>query len=175
MPTYCGDLETIDKTCVSSIGGLKESIYINDSANVLFTGFELTAGVYTAIELAGDPAIPFEVIEFRKNISDFKESYTQSPTGATVWTHTLTLTLHGRDAAKSRKINLLAAGQRDLDIVFQQNDGGYVYLREAQLRTSESGTMAVKTDASNYVLTFVSESEHSAYFVAADQIPLLIP
>lgn len=175
MAFNCDDLESIEKGCISAIGGINQKVYINDSENVDFDSFVLNSSAHTYTTLAlfsGSSA--FETIEFRKNLASLSEAYTMAPDGSVLITQTLALPIHGRDASKSRKISLIAAGQRNVDLIIPQNDGGLVYIREAQLATIADGTMAAKTEGSKYSLTFTSESEQLAYFVASDAIAAVL-
>lgn len=174
MALNCDDIESIEIGCESAIGGINQKIYINDSENLDFDSFVLDEAThtYTTLALRGGspPGVPFETIDFRKNIASLTEDYTQDNEGAVIFTQTLTLGIHGRDAGKSKKISTIAAGQRDVDIIIVQNDGGLVYLRKAQLATVADGTMATKSEASKYTLTFRAEQEQLAYFVAPDAL-----
>jgi hypothetical protein len=175
MPLNCDNLESIFRSCDSAIGGIDQRIYINDSENVDYANFVIdnTEHIITTIALFSG-ASNFEVIEFRKNLATLNEDYSREADGAVVFTHNLTLPIHGRDAAKSRKISLIAAGQREVDIIVPQNDGGYVYLRKMQLASTADGTGAAKTDGSKYTLTFDGQSEALAYFVTSSAITPVI-
>jgi hypothetical protein len=175
MPLNCDNLESILRTCDSAIGGVDQRIYINDSENVDYDNFviDLTAHTITTIALFSG-ATDFEVIEFRKNLASLNEDYTREADGAVLFTHNLTIPIHGRDAAKSKKISLIAAGQREVDIIVPQNDGGLVYLRKMQLASTADGTGAAKTDGSKYTLTFDGQSEHLAYFTTSTAVNAVI-
>lgn len=175
MALICSDLESILKACESAVGGLNQVIYINDSTEVDFDAFTLDAPTHTYTALALEGTVPFEKIEFRKNLATLSEDYALEADGSVLFTQTLVIPIHGRDAAKSRKISLIAAGQRNVDIIVVQNDGGLVYLREAQLSTIADGTMAEKKSGSKYTLTFTAESEQLAYFVDPTALAAVLP
>lgn len=160
----CADLESILANCeFNPIGGIDQRIYINDSSNISDAAFTLSGAAHTITALTA--ATDFEIIEFRKNLAQLDEPFTRADDGATIFTPTLTIPVHGRDAQKSRKISLIAAGQREVDIIVPQNDGGYVYLRKMQLASVADGTMANKADASKYTLVFDGQAEHLSYFI----------
>jgi hypothetical protein len=167
----CDNLESIFRGCDSAIGGINQKVYINDSENVDYDNFVIdsTAHTITTITLFSG-ASNFEVIEFRKNLATLNENYSKEDDGAVVFTPELTIPVHGRDASKSKKISLIAAGQREVDLIIPQNDGGIVYLRKMQLMSIADGTGAAKTDGSKYTLVFGGESEHLAYFTTQNAV-----
>ena len=156
MAINCSALSSIERDCSNALGGIDQRIYINDSANVNFAGATFSggtaSGTITALDL--ESAAPeFEIVEFRKNLATLTEEYANNPDGAVMFEQTLVIPIHGRDASKSAKISVMASGQRELDIIIPQNDGGYVYLREATLTAVGDGTGAAKGDGSKYTLT----------------------
>jgi hypothetical protein len=175
MAINCEDIEGIDRDCTTDIGGLNQVVYINDSENVDFEAFVVDALDETYTTLALEASAPvFEAIEFRKNIASFSEAYTLAPDGAVLFTQTLVLSIHGRDASRSRKISLLAAGQRDVDIIVLDNNGQYVYMRGANLMSVADGTGTAKADGAKYTLTFTAETSRMAYFVAPTALPAVL-
>ena len=164
MALNCSTLEEILRDCSNAIGGIDQRIYINDSENIADSGLTLSvsAHTYTAITTNGTD---FQTIEFRKNLASYEEPYTRNDDGSVIFTPTLTIPIHGRDASKSRKISLIAAGQREVDIIIPTNDGNYVYFRKMQLQSLADGSGANKTDASKYTLVFDGQSENLAYYV----------
>lgn len=173
MAINCDALLPIERDCSNALGGINQKIYINDSANVDYDAATIASGEITALSLTTLGA-EFEVIEFRKNLATLNEDYANNPDGAVMFEQTLVIPIHGRDAAKSMKISVMAAGQRELDIIVPQNDGGYVYLRQATLTTVADGTGAAKADGSKYTLTFTAQAENMAYFIDEDIIAALI-
>lgn len=169
MAINCEKLESINRDCSNALGGINQEILINDSSNVDFDGATITDHEITSLDLETG-ADGFEVIEFRKSLATLNEDYASDPDGAVVFEQTLVIPIHGRDASKSKKISVMAAGQRELDIIVPQNDGGYVYLRKATLTTVADGTGAAKADGSKYTLTFTAQSENLAYFIDPDII-----
>lgn len=173
MAINCDALLPIERDCSNALGGINQKIYINDSANVDYDVATITDGEITALALT-TLGTEFEVIEFRKNLATLNEDYANNPDGAVMFEQTLVIPIHGRDAAKSNKISVMAAGQRELDIIVPQNDGGYVYLRQATLTTVADGTGAAKADGSKYTLTFTAQAENMAYFIDEALITTLI-
>ena len=173
MAINCDALKAIERDCSNALGGINQKIYINDSANVDYDAATISDGEITTLALT-TLGTEFEVIEFRKNLATLNEDYANNPDGAVMFEQTLVIPIHGRDAAKSNKISVMAAGQRELDIIIPQNDGGYVYLRQATLTTVADGTGAAKADGSKYTLTFTAQAENLAHFIDEDIIAALI-
>lgn len=169
MAINCEKLNSILRDCSNALGGINQQILFNDSKNVDFEGAVITDHEITTLNLESG-ADGFEVVEFRKNLATLNEDYANNPDGAVMFEQTLVIPIHGRDASKSKKISVMAAGQRELDIIIPQNDGGYVYLRQATLTTVADGTGAAKADGSKYTLTFTAQSEELAYFIDPDII-----
>lgn len=175
MAILCEALETILKDCSSAIGGLDTEMYINDSSNVDWEARTMNLTDDTIATLTLEALTPkFTVIQFRKNLASLNEDYAKSDDGAVVYTQTLSLPIHGRDAAKSRKISAMAAGQREVDIIVRQNDGSYVYLRNMQLSTVADGTGAARTDGSKYTLTFDGVSEALSFYIESTAVASLL-
>lgn len=156
--------------CVNNIGGIDRKIYINDSENITATTVNVSAHTISVTT----NATTFETIEFRKNLATFEEPYTRNDDGAVIYTPTLTIPIHGRDADKSRKISLIAAGQREVDIIVPTNDGKYVYFRNMQLQSIADGSGANKADGSKYTIVFDGQAEELAYYInSADVISVI--
>ena len=169
----CESLNSIQRDCSSAIGGIRPKIYIGDSNAVDWEGATFDSIEEFLIETL-TTSEAFEEIEFRNNVGSLEETYSLDNDGAIVFEQTLSLPIHGRDASKSRKITVMASGQRLLDIVVQQNDGKYVYLREVTLSEVGEGTGTEKTEGSKYALTFTGQSEHLSYFIDKDAIEGLV-
>lgn len=176
MALNCTDIQSILRDCSTTLGGIANKIWINDSENVDWVSKTFDSSeshIINSLSLNGTAPIYFEMIEFRRNLATLNEDYPYNEDGAVVFEQTLTLPIHGRDAAKSRKISVIAAGHRLVDIIVPQNDGGYVYLREAVLNNVTDGTGATKADGSKYTLTFTSQTETLALFIDPNIIPNL--
>lgn len=172
MAINCEKLGSILRDCSNALGGIDQRIYMADSSDVDFDSATVSAHTITTLSMISGAT--FETIEFRKNLATLTEEYANNPDGAVMFSQTLVIPIHGRDAAKSNKISVMAAGQRELDIMIPQNGGGYVYLRHAVLSAVGDGTGAAKADGAKYTLTFTAESEVLAYFVDEDIISALL-
>jgi len=164
----CTTIENILKNCENPIGGIKR-IYINDMDNIVTETPLLSAHTVTI-----SATTLFNTIEFRKNLGTYTEDYTRDNEGAIVFTPNITIPLHGREAAKSRKINILAEGQRELAIIVETNAGKFVYFNNMQLTSIADGSAAARTEASKYTITFNGEMDNLAYYINASEIPSLV-
>jgi hypothetical protein len=170
MSLNCANLEDILRDCENNIGGIDRKIYINDSENV--TGSTVIASAHTISVTTN--GTNFETIEFRKNLAMYDEPYTRNDDGAVIYTPTITIPIHGRDADKSRKISLIAAGQREVDIIVPTNDGRFVYFPNMQLQSVADGSGANKADGSKYTLVFDGQAEQLAYYMSAVDVAAVI-
>ncbi len=166
----CTTIESIDQSldCTNPIGGIKR-IYLNDQANVIVT----TANTATWITTLSATS-QFEVVEFRKNLGSYTESYTKADDGSIMYVQEIVIPIHGRNAAASRKVNILAEGQRELALIVEMNSGLFVYFSDAQLNSVADGSAQTRSEASKYTLTFGAESDHLAYFMTSANVATLI-
>jgi hypothetical protein len=161
VPLVEANLENILLGCDNPVGGIKR-LLINSSENV--TSITASASTWT-INAIGVTSSQFTQVEFRKNLGTYTEPYTMEPDGAIIYLPEIVIPIHGRDAAKSRKISILAEGQRYLDIIAEDNKGQDIYFEEMQLSAVADGSGAAKTEASKYTITFTGESENLSYYV----------
>jgi hypothetical protein len=166
----CNNVESILLGCDNPVGGIKR-LLVNSSDNITSIGASSSTWTINTIGLTGSNFTP---IEFRKNLGTYGEPYTMDPDGSIIYLPEIVIPIHGRDAAKSRKISILAEGQRYLDIIVEDNKGQYIYFQEMQLSAVADGSGAAKTEASKYTITFKGESENLAYYVNPSIIPGLI-
>lgn len=166
----CTTIESIDQSldCTNPIGGIKR-IHINDQSNVVTTTADTSTWIATL-----SASTSFETVEFRKNLGTYTESYTKADDGSIMYVQEIVIPIHGRNAAASRKVNILAEGQRELALIVEMNSGLFVYFDYAQLNSVADGSSAAKIEASKYTLTFGAESEHLAYFMTAANVATLI-
>ena len=164
----CASLENILKDCGNPIGGIKR-IYINDLDNIVTQTPTLSAWTVSI-----SATTTFSTVEFRKNLGTYTENYTRDNEGAIVFTPNITIPLHGREASKSRKINILAEGQRELAIIVETNSGKFVFFENMQLSSLADGSAAARTEASKYTVTFDGEMDHLAYYINPADIPALV-
>jgi hypothetical protein len=154
----CTTLTSITKSCSNNQGGIF-SVYINDTDNVIVTA---SASTHKIVSATASPK--FTTFEFNRNVG----SVTVEPTidlinGSTFYEATLTLMFHRREAAKSRALQILAEGQRYLDIIFLDANGVYWYLDHAQLSGGTEETGTTRADGSKYTVTFIAQMDNRPY------------
>ena len=126
------------------------------------------------VQLTLTTGTTMEEIAFRRHVGNYTEDYAKVEDGSIVYTQTVNLPLHGRDADRSRKITILAEGQRYLAMIVKMTSGKYVYFPNMQLQTVGEGSGVVKTDANKYALSFVGINEKLAFFMSeADVLAVL--
>jgi hypothetical protein len=165
----CNTIEEILLGCDNPVGGIKR-LLIAPSEDIT----QITASASTWTITAVAPTASFVEVQFRKNLGTYTEPYTMEPDGSIIYLPEIVIPIHGRDASKSKKISILAEGQRYLDIIVEDNKGQYVYFQEMQLSAVADGSGAAKTEGSKYTITFTGEEEHLAYYVDPTIIPSLI-
>lgn len=153
----CAQLTEILKGCDNNLGGIKK-FYITAWDNV--TGFTLSGGgEINAIALAGGNT--FVEYEFSKNSSNYVEEGNISlENGSTFYTVTSSLMIPRRELVKRNSIMLLAAGQQNLAIIIQDQNGLYWFQgleNGSNLTGQGEGSGTAKADGSKYSLTFTSE------------------
>jgi hypothetical protein len=157
----CNNIETISFNCQdSAIGGI-EKLYLIDQNDVISASFSGTHSVQLTIATSST----VQEIEFRRHVGNYTEDYAKVDDGSIVYTQTINLPIHGRDAGRSAKIQILAQGQRYLAMIVKMTSGKYVYFSNMQLQTIGEGSGTVKTDANKYSLSFVGINENLAYFM----------
>ena len=164
----CQSIESILKNCDNPIGGIRR-VFINEQDNVVTETPNLSAHTIT---LSATTA--FSSIEFRKNLGMYVEDYTREDDGAIVYISTVTIPIHSRDAAKSRRISILAEGQRELALIVEAANGSFVYFRNVQLTSIADGSGAARTEASKYTIVFTGEQENLAFYIDPLDIPALL-
>lgn len=167
----CNNIESIPFNCQdSAIGGI-EKIFLFDQDDVVTEVYNTSAHTVTVTLTTGTTA---QEIAFRKHVGNYTEDYTRADDGAIVFTQTINLPIHGRDADKSRKISILAEGQRYLGLIVKMVNGNYVYFPNAQLQTVGEGSGTLKTDANKYALSFVAINESLAFYMSESDVLALI-
>jgi len=155
----CTTLTNITKSCDNNLGGLV-SAYIFDMDDVATLTEDLVNWDVTALTLASGTKA--ENFEFKKNVASYTvASAIDLTNGSTYYTATTSLVFHRREAAKSKSLNILAAGQRYLGIIAQDANGLFWLITDAQLTTDEGGSGTAKADGSNYTITLVGEMSKS--------------
>lgn len=167
-------LIAITKGCDNNAGGLTK-FYVIPAEEINQTGFTISADTITAITMAASGNTWTE-FEFNKNVANYEEVGTISlENGSTYFAQTVNLTIPRREAAKRAAIQLIASGQRDLQIIVKDGNGLYWfigYANFANLTATGGGSGTVKGDGSQYTLTFLAEEPVQAFEVLASAIAL---
>jgi len=164
----CQALEAILKSCDNNSGGIY-GIWINQQdeiASITPTNPSLGAGWdITAITLQAPPVL-FENYYIRRNTSNFTEDSTiDLVNGSSFVTSTINLMFHRREAAKSRALKILGAGQQYLAAVVLDANGKYWYFPYLQVSATGEGSGTARADGSKYSVTLIAENEYLAYEV----------
>lgn len=165
----CTTLTSITKSCSNNQGGIF-SVYINDTDNVTITA---SASTHQITSATASPK--FTTFDFNRNVG----SVAVEPTidlinGSTYYEATVTLVFHRREAAKSRALQILAEGQRYLDIIFLDANGVYWYLDHAQLSGGTEETGTTRADGSKYTVTFVAQMDNRPYEISKTLVTSVI-
>jgi hypothetical protein len=159
----CEALISIEKPCDSNTGGIR-TVWICQQENVTTAtpAWEITSLVLT------DPA---NVYAINRNTGNYTEETAQDLlSGSTVVTQTITLMFNRRDKDKSEAISVLGSGQQYLAVFVLDANGKYWYFENVQLTATGEGSGTARADGSKYSITLLSEADHLAYEVTADQI-----
>ena len=164
----CQALESILKSCLNNSGGIY-GIWINQQDEILsITPADPSAGAgwsITAITLQATPVL-FDNFYVRRNTSNFTEDSTiDLVNGSSFVTQTINLMFHRREAAKSRAIKILGAGQQYLTAIILDANGLYWYFPYLQVSATGEGSGTARADGSKYSVTLVAENEYLAYEV----------
>ena len=164
----CQALENILKSCDNNSGGIY-GIWINQQDEIAsITPTNPSAGAgwsITGITLQ-TPAVLFKNFYIRRNTSNFtEESNIDLVNGSSYVTQTINLMFHRREAAKSRAIKILGAGQQYLTAIVLDANGLYWYFPYLQVSATGEGSGTTRADGSKYAVTLVAENEYLAYEV----------
>jgi len=164
----CQALEAILKSCDNNSGGIY-GIWINQQDEIAsITPTNPSAGAgwdITAITLQAPPVL-FENYYIRRNTSNFTEDSTiDLVNGSSFVTSTINLMFHRREAAKSRALKILGAGQQYLAAVVLDANGNYWYFPYLQVSATGEGSGTARADGSKYSVTLIAENEFLAYEV----------
>jgi hypothetical protein len=155
----CEVLEGIELGCERNSGGIHQ-ILVGDMNDILT---QITSSVTWSVKGMTVNVPPIE-IEVKRKVSNYVEDEQEDfVNGSTVVTATITAMLHRRDAEKSRKLNLLSAGQRYLYVICKDANGIYWYFPNVQLQSVGEGSGQERADGSKYSVVFVGEDDHLAY------------
>lgn len=151
--------------CDNNIGGIK-AIYITEKSNVTSLGLSSPGDEISTISMSGK----FYEFEFNKNTSSYTEELASDVSaGRDLYTQTVTLVLNRREKTKRDKLILLSQRENLHIMVKDQNDIIWYFgeTNGMNLTTSAGGSGVAKTDANQYVLTFVGEEPSPANTVTA--------
>jgi hypothetical protein len=155
----CVALEEIALGCERNSGGIHQ-ILVGDMSDIV------SQVVNNPLWAIGDMTVsnpPIEIQVKRKTSNYVEDEQNDFVNGSVVVTTTITAMLHRRDADKSRKLNLLGAGQRYLYVVVLDANGRYWYFSNVQLQSVGEGSGQERADGSKYSVVFVGEDDHLAY------------
>lgn len=155
----CQALEDIQLGCERNSGGIHQ-ILVGDMTDVLTQ--TVSNPTWKITDMTVDIA-PIE-IEVKRKVSNYiEDEQNDFVNGSVVVTATITTMLHRRDADKSRKLNLLGAGQRYLYVICKDANGLYWYFPNVQLQSVGEGSGQERADGSKYAVVFVGENDQLAY------------
>jgi hypothetical protein len=166
----CNTLTGIVKGCDGNQGGIY-SVYINDTDNVSSVALNESGHTITGITATPD----FTTFEFKRNIGNVViDPKIDLINGSTYYEATITLAFHRREASKSRALQILAEGQRYLDIIFLDANGLYWYVDHAQLTGGTEETGTARADGSKLNVTFVAQMSNRPYAVTQAAVTAVI-
>lgn len=157
----CLSLEEIAQECERNTGGLHE-LYVGLQDSIVSITEDDTTWTVTAMTI-DEPVVSLNIK--RKTSNYVEDEQNDFVNGSNVVTATVTAMIHRRDAAKSRAINIMGAGQRYLFVLAKDANGKYWYFPFAQLQSVGEGSGQERADGSKYNLVFVAENDHLAYEV----------
>ena len=160
----CNLTSAIALDCIDSIGGIKKA-YIG--VDILVVGATMsTDNTITGLTGTGT----FYQYELPKDTANFVETGTISEANGTAfWAQALTINLQKLTAATRNEL-LLLSRNRDIKIIFEDNNGNLWLLGKERggtmtSLTSNSGT--APGDANNYILTITANEPAMAYQIDA--------
>lgn len=166
----CTTLTSITKACSNNNGGIF-AVYINDTDNVTLVTASASTHTITAITATPD----YTAFEFNRNVGSVSiNPVVDLINGSTFYEATVTLTFARREAAKSRALQILAEGQRFLDMIVLDANGLYWYVDHAQLNGGAETTGVTRADGSKYEVTFIAQMNNRPYQVDSAIVPALI-
>jgi hypothetical protein len=162
----CEALISIEKPCDSNTGGIR-TVWICQQENV--TAATVSGGAWTVSTLT--LTANANVYAINRNTGNYTEETAQDLlSGSTVVTQTITLMFNRRDKDKSEAIHVLGSGQQYLAVFVLDANGKYWYFENVQLTATGEGSGTSRQDGSKYSVTLLSEADHLAYEVTANQI-----
>lgn len=173
----CPTLQSIDvDKCGITSGGLKLKLYIFPSEYRKSMTANVTDWVVDSLEYVDNstPVLPVS-ITYHRNTANFEENAEGTIETATQSnTVTISITVNNRQYKKSQAISILGASLRELDLIVSQNNGTNWFIPNAILTVANSNSGTLKSDGSNYVLTFVAELDQLQYGIESTDVETLI-
>jgi len=161
----CNITGTIALDCIDSIGGLKAA-YIGTDVVIGAITQDVT-GVITG--LTGATGTLYEY-ELAKDTASFTETFNISNVNGTAfYSQALSINLQRMSAAKRNQL-LLLTKNRDIKVVFLDNNGNYWLMGLSRGAVTTAGTSVTGTapgDANQYTLTLTADEPAMAYQVAS--------
>ena len=159
----CFITDGIALDCMDSLGGVKTAWILGGTvSSVTIDGSDEITGI------TGSGT--FYKFELPKDTANFVETDTIAPTNGTVfYSQALTLQFHKMETAKRNQIKLLAKN-RDLKVIFQDNNDNYWFVgltRGAQMTAGTANTGTAPGDANNYSITLTADEPAPAYQLSA--------
>lgn len=166
----CETLEGIALGCERNSGGLHQ-ILVGDMDDILTQTVDLPTHTISTMTVSTPPVN----IEVKRKVSNYVEDEQEDfVNGSSVVTMTATAMIHRRDADKSRKLNILSAGQRYMYSILKDANGLYWYFPYTQLQSVGEGSGQERADGSKYSVVLVAENEQLAYEIDAAVVALLL-
>lgn len=148
----CPIITEILENCDNNIGGVLEAGFADSE------GLTVTVDPVTNVITSLTTPNTFVRFQFKRNISTLtSESAINLENGSTFYNNKLALKLHKLDALKSKSIESLGAGQRDLAILTKDATNKWWLTTPAQLTVAKNSTGTAKADGQMYELEFNSE------------------
>ena len=162
----CEALQSIQKNCENNTGGIK-NVWVNQQDEI--SGVTVSGGAWIVSAITvGDPCVPFAI---NRNTGNYTEdTAVDLINGSSFVTQTITLMFNRRDKDKSEAINVLGSGQQYLAVFIQDANDKFWYFENVQLTATGEGSGTARADGSKYSITLLSEADHLAYEVTANQI-----
>jgi len=153
----CATLTSISKSCDNNAGGiLKAWLWQMDDKVAASSSFNTGSWAWDSYSVGSNTNIAS--YEFVRNASNYvEETAIDLVNGSSFVSTTLTLVLTRREAAKSKAIKVMGAGQQYLGGLVQDANGIYWLFEELQLSNVGEGSGTAKADGSKYNVQLIGE------------------
>lgn len=158
----------INLNCIDSIAGIAGSVWISSNADLGTLTLSTSAGTESLITSATGETGTFYEFVIAKNVGSFTETFNISnENGTAFWEQALSLNLQKMEASKRNEL-LLIARNRNLKIIFEDNNGKYWLMGYSRGAVVSAGTSVSGTavgDLNGYTLTLTAQEPAMAYEV----------